>query len=59
MQWIVQLEISMSHKEDYITRYKTARAEMREILKLAQGSPTIYQPWRMKETLDHIPRRIV
>jgi hypothetical protein len=44
----------MSHKEDYITRYETARAEMREILKLAEGNPTIYQPWRMKEVLDHI-----
>src|SRR5215212_2798618 len=44
----------MSHKEDYITRYETARAEMRAILKLAQGNPTIYQPWRMKEVLDHI-----
>lgn len=44
----------MSHKEDYITRYEIARAEMRTILKLAQGNPTIYQPWRMKEVLDHI-----
>ena len=44
----------MSHKEDYITRYETARVEMREILKLAKGNPTIYQPWRMKEVLDHI-----
>lgn len=44
----------MSHKEDYIQRYETARQKMREILKLAQGNPTIYQPWRMKEVLDHI-----
>ena len=44
----------MSHKEDYIKRYETAREEMREILKLAQGNPTIYQPWKMKEVLDHI-----
>jgi hypothetical protein len=44
----------MSRKEDYITRYENARIEMREILKLAQGNPTIYQPWRMKEVLDHI-----
>ena len=44
----------MSHKEDYIRRYKAARAEMQEILQLAQGNPTIYQPWRMKEVLDHI-----
>jgi len=44
----------MSHKEDYIARYETARAEMREILNLAQDNPTIYQPWRMKEVLDHI-----
>src|SRR5512141_67989 len=54
MQWIIQQEISMSHKEDYITRYQTARGEMREIVKLAQGNPTIYEPWRMKEVLDHI-----
>lgn len=44
----------MSHKENYIARYEAARAEMREILKLAKGNPTIYQPWRMKEVLDHI-----
>ena len=44
----------MSHKEDYIQRYEAARAEMQEIVKLAQGNPTIYQPWRMKEVLDHI-----
>ncbi len=44
----------MSHKRDYITRYENARAEMREIIKLTQGNPTIYQPWRMKEVLDHI-----
>jgi len=44
----------MSDKETYVKRYQTARAEMREIVKLAQGNPTIYQPWRMKEVLDHI-----
>lgn len=44
----------MSHKEEYIARYQAARKEMREILMLAQGNPTIYQPWRMKEVLDHI-----
>ena len=44
----------MSDKETYIKRYETARAEMREIVKLAQGNPTIYQPWKMKEVLDHI-----
>ena len=44
----------MSHKEDYINRYEAARGEMREIIKLAQGNPTIYEPWRMKEVLDHI-----
>ena len=44
----------MSSKAAYIKRYETARAEMQEILKLAQGNPTIYQPWRMKEVLDHI-----
>jgi len=44
----------MSDKDTYIKRYETARAEMREIVKLAQGNPTIYQPWRMKEVLDHL-----
>ncbi len=44
----------MGHKEDYIKRYETARAELRDILKLAQDNPAIYQPWRMKEVLDHI-----
>jgi hypothetical protein len=44
----------MSHKEEYIARYENAREEMREIVELAQGNPTIYQPWRMKEVLDHI-----
>lgn len=44
----------MSERETYIKRYEAARAEMREIVKLAQGNPTIYQPWRMKEVLDHI-----
>lgn len=44
----------MGHKEDYIQRYEKARTEMVDILKLAQGNPTIYQPWRMKEVLDHI-----
>ena len=44
----------MSDRETYIKRFENARAEMREILKLAQGNPTIYQPWRMKEVLDHI-----
>jgi hypothetical protein len=44
----------MSDKQTYIKRYENARAEMREIVKLAQGNQTIYQPWRMKEVLDHI-----
>ena len=44
----------MSDRDTYIKRYETAREELREILKLAQGNPTIYQPWRMKEVLDHI-----
>ena len=44
----------MSDKVTYIKRYETARAEMIEIVKLAQGNQTIYQPWRMKEVLDHI-----
>ena len=48
------MEKTMSEREIYIKRYETARAEMREIVKLAQGNPTIYQPWRMKEVLDHI-----
>jgi hypothetical protein len=44
----------MSDRHTYIKRYETAREEMREILDLAQGNPTIYEPWRMKEVLDHI-----
>ena len=44
----------MSNRDTYIKRYENAREEMREILKLAQDNPTIYQPWRMKEVLDHI-----
>lgn len=44
----------MSERETYIKRYENARAEMREIVRLAQGNQTIYQPWRMKEVLDHI-----
>ena len=44
----------MSNREIYIKRYEKARAEMREIVELARGNPTIYQPWRMKEVLDHI-----
>ena len=44
----------MSDKETYIKRYEAARAEMQDMVKLAQDNPTIYQPWRMKEVLDHI-----
>jgi len=44
----------MSDRDTYIQRYENAREEMREILKLAKGNPTIYEPWRMKEVLDHI-----
>jgi hypothetical protein len=44
----------MSDKETYIKRYQAARTEMQEIVKLAQDNPTIYQPWHMKEVLDHI-----
>lgn len=44
----------MSDRDTYINRYETAREEMREILDLAKGNPTIYEPWRMKEVLDHI-----
>ena len=45
----------MSDRDTYIRRYENAREEMREILKFAQGNPTIYEPWRMKEVLDHHP----
>lgn len=44
----------MSPRGDYIRRYETARAEMMEIVQLASGSPTIYEPWLMKEVFDHI-----
>jgi hypothetical protein len=44
----------MSDKETYIKRYEAARLEMQHILKLAHSNPKIYEPWRMKEVLDHI-----
>lgn len=44
----------MSDRSTFIQRLQAARAEMREIVKYAQGNPTIYAPWRMKEVLDHI-----
>lgn len=44
----------MSDRDTYIRRYENAREEMRQILMLAEGNPTIYAPWRMKEVLDHI-----
>ncbi|HET9910827.1 MAG TPA: ClbS/DfsB family four-helix bundle protein [Anaerolineales bacterium] len=44
----------MSDRDTFIQRLTTARAEIREIVKLARDNPTIYAPWRMKEVLDHI-----
>jgi hypothetical protein len=44
----------MSQCDTYIQRLEAARAEMREIVQHAQDNPTIYEPWRMKEVLDHI-----
>jgi hypothetical protein len=44
----------MSQRDTYIQRLENARAEMREIVRLAKHNPTIYEPWRMKEVLDHI-----
>lgn len=44
----------MSQCDTYIQRLENARAEMREIVRHAQDNPTIYEPWRMKEVLDHI-----
>jgi hypothetical protein len=44
----------MSDRDTYIQRLIAVRAEMREIVKHAQDNPTIYEPWRMKEVLDHI-----
>ncbi len=44
----------MSDRNTYIKRLEAARAEMCEIVKYAQDNPTIYEPWRMKEVLDHI-----
>ena len=44
----------MSLCDTYIQRLENARAEMREIVRHAQHNPTIYEPWRMKEVLDHI-----
>ncbi len=44
----------MSDRETHIQRFESARAQLREIVQLAQHNPTIYEPWRMKEVLDHI-----
>jgi hypothetical protein len=44
----------MSLHDTYIQRLESARAEMREIVRHAKNNPTIYEPWRMKEVLDHI-----
>lgn len=44
----------MSDRNTFIQRLQAARAEMRAIVKRAQDNPTIYEPWRMKEVLDHI-----
>ncbi len=44
----------MSNRDTYIQRFEAARAEMRAMVQMAQDNPTIYQPWRMKEVLDHI-----
>jgi hypothetical protein len=44
----------MSDRETYIQRFEKSRAELIEMLNLAQGNPSIYSPWRMKEVLDHI-----
>ena len=44
----------MSNRDTYIQRYQASHREMQEIVELAQGNPTIYQPWRMKEVLDNL-----
>ncbi len=44
----------MSDGETYIQRFEAARTRLREIVRLAQGNPMIYEPWRLKEVLDHI-----
>ncbi|MRR31377.1 ClbS/DfsB family four-helix bundle protein [bacterium] len=44
----------MRDLETYIHRFETAHAEMRAIVQLAKDNPLIYQPWRMKEVLDHL-----
>ena len=44
----------MSDRNTYIERLEISRTEIQRIVKVAQGNPTIYQPWRMKEVLDHI-----
>ena len=51
---VIRFHLSVSHRYIYIQRLKNARAEMQEIVRLAQDNPTIYEPWRMKEVLDHI-----
>jgi hypothetical protein len=44
----------MSDIETYLQKFKSARQQMREVVELAHGNPLIYQPWRMKEVLDHL-----
>ncbi len=44
----------MSKRETYIQRYEASREKMREIVKLAEENQVIYEPWRMKEVLDHL-----
>jgi hypothetical protein len=44
----------MSDLETYLQKFEAARAQMREMVNLAQENPLIYQPWRMKEVLDHL-----
>lgn len=44
----------MSEREIYIQRFEAARAKMKEMVQLARENRIIYEPWRMKEVLDHI-----
>lgn len=47
-------ETPRNDRMTYIQRFENARAELRQMVQQAQDNPLIYEPWRMKEVLDHI-----
>jgi hypothetical protein len=46
--------IRMSDVPHLLKQLDDARAKMREVVAMADENQPIYQPWRMKEVLDHI-----